>query len=118
MHCRGVLTAVLATAFLGGCATAIGSVANPGEAVFADDAAAQARDYALANVPSGASHSWRNPQTGAEGNLIVVATYRGPDQRICRELKEEAVLANGRGVELRSVYCLVPGTGWTLAATG
>ena len=118
MGCSRLLAAGLTATFLSGCMTAFVRPANHSEAIFADDAAVQAREYALGKLPSGARHDWKNSQTGAHGSLVVVATYRKPEQRICRELKEEAVLKNGRGVELHSVYCLAPGHGWTKAAAG
>ena len=76
--------------------------------------AAQTTQAALETNPTGASSTWRNPDTGHYGTVTPTRTYASAGGLDCREYRHEVVV-DGRPEAVYGTACREPDGTWRIA---
>ena len=72
---------------------------------------AAAVEQALEHTTSGKSVAWRNPDSGAYGQVMPVRTYRSKSNHWCREYLASKV-SDGTEEKIRAIACRAGGGDW------
>lgn len=75
--------------------------------------AAQASQRALETQRSGATTTWRNPDTGNSGAITPTRTYQSASGRYCREY-QQTVTIGGEKHQSYGKACRQPGGAWKI----
>jgi surface antigen len=76
---------------------------------------AQAAQKALETTPSGKSVAWRNPDTGNNGTVMPVRTYRSTSGQYCREY-QQTITVGGQTHQAYGTACRQPDGSWKIVS--
>ncbi len=97
--------------------TLIGAVAGHEVGQSLDDAdrgyAVQTANHGLESGVSGATSTWRNPDSGNSGTFTPTSTYRQNDGSYCREY-QQTVTVGGRTETAYGTACRQPDGSWRI----
>lgn len=71
----------------------------------------QATQNSLENSPTGSLTGWRNPDSGNQGTITPLATYRKPSGQYCREYQSD-ITVGGKTEQAYGTACRMPDGSW------